>query len=220
MSYNHLELPDISANLDRKRDIYGDDLRRETYQPGELIYTPLSDSEAVYLLIEGEVRLYRLGADGRRFTVATLQPGAAFGQASLLGSLESETYAEASEPSSVWIIADRSAKEIFSRNAGLSLSLLAGLSQRLVEVEARLESLAYKKVPAQLATLLLQMMDQTSGTVAGVTHQDLADMLGTYRETVSQAFREFRRRGLVKPGRKNVIILDPEGLRRIADQLD
>ena len=220
MSYNHLELPDISANLDRKRDMYGDDLRRETYERGELIYTPVTDGAAVYLLIEGEVRLYRLGVDGRRFTVATLQPGAAFGQASLLGSMESETYAEASEPSSVWIIADRSAREIFSRNAGLSLSLLAGLSQRLVEVEARLESMAYKKVPAQLATLLLQMMDETNRTVLGVTHQDLANMLGTYRETVSQAFREFRRKELVRPGRRNVKILDPEGLRRIADQMD
>ena len=99
------ELPELSDNLSRQSESFGDDLRRVSYRAGETIYTPAAGSEAVYLLIEGEVQLYRLGADGRRLTIATLKPGAIFGQASLLGSLESETFAEAIKPSVVWCIA-------------------------------------------------------------------------------------------------------------------
>ena len=217
MSYRDFGLPKLSANLARESETYGDDLRQETYRQGETIYAPTDGGTAIYLLIGGEVQLYRLGSGGRRFTIATLKPGAAFGRASLLGGLESETYAEATETSTVWIIADRSARELFSHSADLSLSLLAGLSQRLVDVEARLQSMAYQKVPGRLAALLLQMMDQQNATVTGITHQDMGEMLGIYRETVSQALRDFRNRGLVSPGRKNIKVLDPDGLREIAE---
>lgn len=219
MSFGLWELPDLSENLSQQSESFGNDLRQVFYDASETIYTPTIGSESVYLLIEGEVQLYRVGSDGRRFTVATLRPGAAFGQASLLGSLESETYAEATEKAVVWSIAERSAREVFSRSPNLRLGLLTGLSQRLADAQERLESMAYKKVPARLAVLLLQMMDVEEGTVTGITHQNMADMLGTYRETVSQAFRELRDKGLVSPGRKKIKILDPEGLRKIAEKI-
>jgi CRP/FNR family transcriptional regulator, cyclic AMP receptor protein len=217
MSDNSLGVPELSANLARQQKTYGDRLRMVQYRRGQTVYTPTTMSRSVYLLVSGEVRLFRQDGDGRRFTLAVLRPGAVFGQASLLGSLEFDTYAEAVEPSAVWIVADSSAHEIFSTNADLSLSLLEGLGQRLVDVEARLELMAYKKVPARLAALLLQEMDPT-GVVIGLTHQDLAELLGTYRETVSQAIREFRSRGVVRPGRKRIAVLDSAELRRIADQ--
>jgi CRP/FNR family cyclic AMP-dependent transcriptional regulator len=214
---NSFGVPELSANLARQQKTYGDCLRMVQFRRGQTVYAPTSINRSVYLLVAGEVRLYRLDGDGRRFTLAVLKPGAVFGEASLLGSLEFETYAEASEPSTVWIVADSSAREIFSTNADLSLTLLEGLGQRLVDVEARLELMAYKKVPARLAALLLQEMDST-GVVKGLTHQDLAELLGTYRETVSQAIREFRSRGLVQPGRKHIMLLDRAELRRIAEQ--
>ena len=220
MSHNDSLIPNLSANLARESRTYGDALQMVTYRRGQTIDTPAMPGHSVYLLVEGEVRLYRLGAGGRRFTVATLKPGAVFGQASLLGSLESETYAEAAEPSTIWLVADSSAREIFSRSPDLSRGLLAGLGQRLLDVEARLESMAYQKVPARLAALLLQRMDEKSGVVHDLTHQDLAEVLGTYRETVSQAVRDFRSKGLIRPGRKKIAILDPEGLRAIAEEFE
>lgn len=219
MQFDNSNVPGLSSNLAREQKRHGDTVQMVQFRRGQTVYGPNSTSRAVYLLVQGEIRLYRIAADGRRFTLATLVAGAVFGQNSLLGSLEFETYAEASEPSTVWIIADSSAREIFARNADLSLSLLEGIGQRLVDAEARLELMAYKKVPARLASLLLQHMD-SSGEVCGLTHQDLAEMLGTYRETISQAMRDFRTRRLVVPGRKRIAIIDPDALRRVADQID
>ncbi len=99
------------------------------------------------------------------------------------------------------------------------LTLLAGMGQRLADVEARLEAMAYKKAPSRLAALLLQMMAEDGSSVNGLTHQTLAEMLGTYRETVSQIIGEFRDRGLLIPGRKRIRVLDQEGLMRVAEQV-
>lgn len=220
MGYSGLGIPELSNSLARESEVYGDALRRVTFERGQTIYAPMTSDQCVCLLVSGEVRLFRESADGRRFAVATLKPGAVFGQASLLGSVEFETYAEAVEPCTVWTIADSSARELLSRRTDLSLSFMAGLSQRLSEVEARLESMAYKKVPARLAGLLLQLMDKKDRTVWGVTHQKLAEMLGTYRETVSQTIREFRDQGLVLTGRKKIVVLARNKLRKIAEQAE
>lgn len=217
---NNLNVPELSSNLAREQKRHGDTVQMVQFRRGQTVYGPDSMSRAVYLLVQGEIRLYRMAGDGRRFTLATLHAGAVFGQNSLLGSLEFETFAEAAEPSTIWIIADSSAREIFARNADLSLSLLEGIGQRLVDAEARLELMAYKKVPARLASLLLQHMDPLTREVCGLTHQDLAEMLGTYRETISQAIREFRARQFVIPGRKRIAILNPDGLRRVAEQIE
>lgn len=211
-------MPDLSAMLARESEMHGSGLRMVTYERGQAVYTPQVPDQSIYLLVSGEVCLYRQSADGRRFALATLRPGAIFGQASLLGSLEFDTYAEATEPCSVWTMADGSARELLARRVDLSMRFMAGLGQRLTEVEARLESMAYKKVPARLASVLLQMMNPHDHTISGMTHQRLAEILGTYRETVSQAVRDFRKRGLVSPGRKKIVILAVEELRELAQQ--
>lgn len=220
MVYNNPGITELSESLARESATYGDAVRMVAFERGQTIYTPMTAERQVCLLVSGEVRLFRQSADGRRFAVATLKAGAVFGQASLLGSLEFETTAEAAEPSVVWIIADNKARDLLAHRTDLTLSVMAGLGQRLSEVEARLESMAYKKVPARLAGALLQLMDEKDHTVSGVTHQRLAEMLGTYRETVSQTMRDFRNRGLVRPGRKKIVILARERLRAIAEQPD
>jgi len=61
-------------------------------------------------------------------------------------------------------------------------------------------------------TLLLELAADSKDNVVEVTHQELADMLGTWRETISKTLQDFRRRGLVASGRRRLTLLDKEGL--------
>ena len=90
--------------------------------------------------------------------------------------------------------------------------------KRLVELETRLEGIAFKTVAGRLASLLLRLMKEQGDTILGLTHQNLADDIGTHRETTTQTLSKFKARGLLDTGRKKIEILDPEGLQRIADQ--
>ena len=83
-------------------------------------------------------------------------------------------------------------------------------------MEARLEDIAFKTVAGRLASLLLRLMKEQGTTIRGVTHQNLADDIGTHRETATQTLTKFRTMGLLDTGRKRIEILDPEGLLRVA----
>jgi CRP-like cAMP-binding protein len=160
----------------------------------------------------GRVQLYRVTPDGRRFVIATLGSGSLFGEDSLLGGDAPDTYAVALERCTIWTMPRQEALELSSREAMFGFGLIQAMGQRLVEAENRLEQMAYSTISARLAALLLELGDSNDERIVHATHQELADMLGTWRETISKTLQDFRRRGLVASGRRQLTLLDREGL--------
>jgi CRP/FNR family transcriptional regulator len=90
--------------------------------------------------------------------------------------------------------------------------LMQAMGQRVVQAEDRLEQMAYSTIASRLAALLLELAESDSAGIVRATHQELADMLGTWRETVSKTLQDFRRRGWVASGRRQLALLDAEAL--------
>jgi CRP-like cAMP-binding protein len=168
--------------------------------------------DSVFLVAAGRVQLYRTTQEGRRFVVATLGPGSVFGEDSLLGGQGPDTSAIALEAGTVWILPSSKALEISSTSAMFGFGLMQAMGQRVVEAENRLEQVAYSTIASRLASLLLELGSNDPGHVVHATHQELADMLGTWRETISKTLQEFRRRGLVASSRRQLTLLDKGGL--------
>ena len=84
--------------------------------------------------------------------------------------------------------------------------------------ESQLEDMAFKSIPTRLALLLLRLRDDQGDNICGYTHQDLAEAIGTYRETATQTLNEFKANKLIEIGRKRIDILDPVGLEAIANE--
>ena len=82
------------------------------------------------------------------------------------------------------------------------------------QIEAQLVNTAFKSVNARLATLLLQLAQGTQG-VDGFSHEELAERLGTYRETVSVALRDLKESGAIELGRKHITICNKGLLQEI-----
>jgi CRP/FNR family transcriptional regulator, cyclic AMP receptor protein len=88
----------------------------------------------------------------------------------------------------------------------------------LNDAEARLEDMAFKGIPARLASLLLRLgAERGSNDIVGMTHQDLAETIGTYRETATQVLNDMKSQGLIEIGRKRITILDYERLSALAN---
>jgi CRP-like cAMP-binding protein len=89
----------------------------------------------------------------------------------------------------------------------------------VTQLESSLEEIAFKSIPARLASLLVRLDQQQGGTeaVKGYTHQDLGELLGTYRETVTQTLNDFKSEGMIEIGRKNIVLLDRERLEELAE---
>jgi CRP/FNR family cyclic AMP-dependent transcriptional regulator len=202
----------IFGRLAQQNEAVGESLKVRSFRAGETVCEPREMASSLFLVASGRIQLYRTTRDGRRFVIATLGPGSMFGEASLLGGQGPDTQAVALEPCTIWLMPGKEALEISSTNAMFGFGLMQAMGQRVVEAENRLEQVAYSTIASRLAALLLELGGDDPEGVVRVTHQELADMLGTWRETISKTLQDFRRRGLVASGRRQLTVLDKEGL--------
>jgi CRP/FNR family transcriptional regulator len=182
-----------------------------SYTQGRVFYRPDDPSENVFVLRQGKVARYRITPEGRKLVVARLEAPAIFGG---MGAFDQGMYgcfAEAATDCVLCVLSRRDFQSLVRRNPDVGLNLLADLGRRLQQREAELESLAFDALPTRLAALLLAEADGC-GAVVGLSHQDLADRLATYRETVSQVLGRFRHEGLIAIGPRRIRILDRAGL--------
>ncbi len=185
---------------------------------GKIFYAPEDTGEALFILKEGRVQLYRISPDGRKIVTNTLGPGTIFGEMSLIGQGMYDSFAEATEECAVCKMDRADLEELLLEKPRVALRIFEVIGRRLLEVETRLEDMAFKTVAGRLASLLLRLTREQGTTIRGLTHQNLADDIGTHRETTTQTLSRFKADGLLETGRKRIEILDPDGLQRIANE--
>ena len=118
----------------------------------------------------------------------------------LLGVHMRNVEAEAVEDCTLCAIRTADVERVILSQPIVALRMLEILGKRLADAEVRLEDLAYRSVPARLCAVLLRLATTDNGDVVGLTHQDLGDMVGAYRETVSKILDEFRDLGHLELG--------------------
>jgi len=189
-----------------------------TCEKGRVFYGPDESSEVLFLLKKGRVQLYRISPDGKKLVIATLGPGSIFGEMSMVGQGMYNTFAEAVDECTLCVMSRADLERVLISKPQVGLRIVETLGHRLREAEARLEDIAFKNIPARLASLLLRLQEEQGNTIEGYTHQDLAEMIGTYRETTTQTLNNFKRNGLLGIGRKRIELYDPDGLRTMAEE--
>ncbi len=213
--FRDLTAPEL-AELDRTTIM-------QTCERGRVFYLPGQTGEVLFILKKGRVQLYRLSAEGRKLVFATLDAGTVFGEMSLIGQGMYDSFAEAIESCTICVMSRRDVERLLQEKPHLGIRLLELVARRLQEVEVQLEDVAFRSVPARLAALLVRLAADGAGDVPqgavidGLTHQDLADMLGVYRETVTTTLAELRGTGIISVARRRQVIHDPQRLRDVAD---
>jgi len=197
-------------------------LRAAGFRKGELIYSPYDRGDALYLLEARRVRLYRSAHDGRQLTMAMLDEGEAFGLVPVNGDDLHDAYAEAMSDCVLRVVPAADLERTAAEHPQVAMNLLRSLSQRLRSVEDRLESLAFRGVAARLAGQLLELMDRYGRvTPQGIriderfTHMQLAEMIGTSRETLTKVLNELRESGLIDVRERLVWVLDADALEHL-----
>jgi CRP/FNR family cyclic AMP-dependent transcriptional regulator len=188
--------------------------KMSTCEPGRVFYTPEETGEVLFLLKNGRVQLYRLSPDGKKLVVAVLERGSVFGEMSLVGQGMHNTFAEAIEDCTLCVMSKTDVERLILTKPNVAMRIMQAMAQRLMDAETQLEEIAFMSVPSRLANLLLKLTDQETITsiIKGYTHQDLAEMLGTYRETTTQTLNQFKSSGWIEIGRKHIEILDRDAL--------
>lgn len=170
--------------------------------------------DALYVLARGRVKVVLYGESGREIILRVFRrPGDFFGEMSLLDGQPRSATVIAAEPSALLVLSRDAFREHLRRSAGTALAVLAELSRRLREADAVIGNLALLDVYGRLARALRDLA-RTEGEESeeGVvvrdlpTQQELAGLIGTSRETVSRAFAELSRRGLVRLSGRRLVL--------------
>jgi CRP/FNR family transcriptional regulator, cyclic AMP receptor protein len=198
----------------------------KSFQVGEHVFTPANRGEIFFLLLEGRVRIYRLEA-GQEATISVLEAGEMFGEAAFTSRKGKGSYAQAIAASRIAFLNRSTFYRLIRRDPELGIRAIELLGERLSFYEQRIADMGLKKVPARLASLILQLVE-TEGIVTGkgryrlsahYTHEQLALMVGAKRVAVSRAMKGLREAGAVETGRRRIVVKDAEALGRIADEV-
>ncbi len=194
-------------------------LTMSTCAPGKIFYMPEDSGEVLFLLKKGRVQLYRISPNGKKLVVATLGPGTIFGEMSIIGQGMHNTFAESIDECVLCVMSRADLERLMREKPKVAIRFVEVLGDRVTQLESRLEEIAFKSIPARLASLLLRLADENGEgqEIRGYTHQDLAEVLGTYRETITQTLNDFKAEGMVEISRKRVTILKRDQLELLAE---
>ena len=190
-------------------------LRKQPIRRGSPLFFEGQPAEALWLVQQGEVRLYKSSTDGRITALETLGGGRVFGA---LSTLEQEVYpasAEGSTDGVVWRLPRAVFLRLLGENTRLAMEVLRIVTARLREAHDQLRSFAHDPAPARLARALLRA---TRDGEAQVTRRALAESSGTTVETAIRVLRRLECEGIVHSSVGLVHVVDEPALRRLAGE--
>ncbi len=193
------------------------------YRPRQVIYLPGDRSQGVHFLASGRIKISKVTRDGKELTLAYRSEGDFFGEPCLLDGGPREEMAEAMDASVTVEVGRELLDDILKIDGGAAYKFARALITRRKDLETRVEQLIFKDVGAKLAELLLNLgqehgVSDERGLIVAlkITHQEMANLIGSTRETVSLTLSQFKRKGLIQTDGRRVILSDPEGLRALA----
>lgn len=193
---------------------------------GQQILSPDDPPDRIHIIKKGRVRVYRTTPDGKQLTLDIHEKGTILGDMGLLGQDRiPEAYAEAIDDGVICTITPDELRRLIERYPLIGINIIRHLSGRPQAAERELEAMAYQRVDQRLARKLIDLgtrfgIESPRGTIinARLTQQELAEMVGTTRETLAHTLADFRRQGLLDTQKHQVVIRDAERLAEIADR--
>jgi CRP/FNR family transcriptional regulator, cyclic AMP receptor protein len=188
------------------------------FDAGEIFSTPWEEEERLFIIKEGRMRVYKLGHKGQEQTIAEIGYGTALATQWLRGS-----YTQAVEPTTIVSMGREDLKHIIAGNPEVALKLIEVLAGRLSRADERLADVALKGVPARLANLILQLLEDEGAVTsegymipADYTQERLGIMIGARRTAVTPAFQKLREIGVLEVKRRKIHVKDVGTLKCIA----
>jgi CRP/FNR family transcriptional regulator len=183
---------------------------RADYPAGTTVYRAGSGPQAA-LVVHGLIRVYLASVEGRQVTVRYARPGDVLGIAVLVGGPASVAV-QAVEPSGLFRISSRTLTAAARRDPRVSWAIAEELNRRLYDTLEQTAVNAFGSVHQRVAAHLLDLASSqqhpAARLVARVSQQELADAVGSVREVVARALRDFRVAGMVATTADSVVILD------------
>lgn len=194
--------------------------RLRTVPKGTVLHAGERDCTGLLLLQSGQLRVYSLSSEGREITLYRLLPGelCLFSAPCVLHSIQFDVTIVAEQDAELWLIPAEVYQNLMEQSAAVANVTNEIMGRRFSEVMWLLEQILWQSMDRRLAALLLEERALNGTATLKITHEALANHLGTAREVVTRMLRYFQSEGLVRLSRGSVELLDAEDLQKLADR--
>ena len=206
------------------RELFFRNATRKAVRKGQHVFRSDDDANQVFYLQNGLVRIYHRSPEGNATIFWFCAPGDLFGAGGITGSLTQSVNGEAVAPCVVHSVSRKSFEQMMRLNPNLAANVIRLMGARLRLACDSLVDLRTARSDQRIARALLRLaincgerIDDGVRLNAPVTHQDIADMVGSCRQTVNEILHQFEKRGWVAFGGRRIVLCAPELLKAFAD---
>ncbi|GFK93854.1 CRP-like cAMP-activated global transcriptional regulator [Fundidesulfovibrio magnetotacticus] len=186
---------------------------------GQVVFFEGAEAKGLYVLLSGQVKIYKSSSEGKEQILHVLGPGEPFAEVPMFQGTRFPANAMAIQPSSVLYLEKSVLTRLMERDAGFAMAMLAALSQRLRQMATMIGQLTLREVPARLAAYLLHQSEGKDSPAfdLDMSKGHLAGFLGATREALSRALARLEDQGYITMRGRNITIEDFERLRELSE---
>ena len=189
------------------------------YRKGSYMFFEKEPGNTLFIIISGLVKIYKSDASGRIKTLTYLKEGDFFGEMAMLDEEARSASAQVMQDTHVLVLERQNFHKEIMGSPAIALKVMKTLSARLRIADKQLEDLTFRNLPGRVASTLLQLAEKHGEKTRegmrinlSMTHQELAEMVGTAREAVTSILGDFRAAKAVQIHNKFITITNKEEL--------
>ncbi|MGG1517818.1 Crp/Fnr family transcriptional regulator [Paenibacillus oryzisoli] len=197
---------------------------QRTFRKKAIVFSEGSEKEAVYFIQSGLVKTYKTDENGHQQIVSILKTGDMFPHTGLFHAACYPATAETIVPTILLAMPIRPFESLLSSTPSIAVKILRVMSQKMIELQEKIQELTGQDVQNRGQLFLLKLAETNGRMKNGrlrieipMTHQDIANAIGTTRETVNRMLNQLRKDGIVETDRMGFVVHDLEALRHWRD---
>ncbi len=209
---------------DKELQLVCEKAQEKIYDRGQIIFFEEDPPKLLYLLASGRVKLSMMSPEGQEKVLTILQAGDLFGEISLFDNNPHPLTAEVQEDCQLFIIPWADLEKIILERPTMALKIIEALAKKTRLLTSQVRELVFQDAGGRLAALLDrfseefgQQSDQGYVIELVLTHQEIANLLGTSRVTVTKLLNEFSQKGIIEIIDRKIIVRDRETLKNMIE---
>lgn len=217
--FDKVDLFDVLCS--NQLDYYKQAHEIKIYDKGEYIYFNNDPSKSIYLIASGKVKILRYTSSGEELVKAILTKGELFGELAIFGEKNRDDIAMAIEDETILCqIGIDQVRDLMVKDKTFAQKFNHLVGARMKKLERRLDSMAFKDVKTRIIEFIHEFAEEKGvkkGTEVYIksylTHKDIADLVGTSRQTVTSTLNELKSKQKISFNRKSLIVHDMENFK-------
>ncbi|MCK5401425.1 MAG: cyclic nucleotide-binding domain-containing protein, partial [Flavobacteriaceae bacterium] len=188
------------------------------YSDGDTIYKEGNHSNAIYLILKGVVKCYKLDELGKELITALPKKDELFGYTSFIKNIPYQESATAIKDTELISVSKQALKDILENNHKVTLELIELLNTNLSDIKDQLLQMAYGSVTIKTAATILKFAEKLNKSPEEpikISRSDLASVAGIAKETFIRTMTIFKKDGLIEIEGRNIKILDINKLKHL-----